>query len=1004
VGDVGFGWVRAGVTALLSAALVGLAPLPAAQAVDDITLTGTISSVSGAEFRSVYVWGPGGLVFVDVSATNTFSVTGPPGEYYVSVSESGGPQGNWGFSGQTTPTSYTQSTAIQITVPLHSLALDVEYPGGASAPATVQLNCNNPHPSGWNYAQSYAYRDVSAVSSVLVANHAVGDADCELRVEPVDGPIRYAQVPGAATTYTHVVAPGSQVTGTLSDGMGHPAAANLQINAYDDLGRLTGTAVTNAVGHYALELDPSTHKLEVPWVDSAEVEYRLTTVPLDLSVDKVVDLAPAIDPLTLHVRTSGGDPAPSNVSLTCNGLPDSQTLIATQDTYSKIRTGTDLVLPGMATTAGQCYLEVDPILGVRTYEPVPVPNGGGATTVTIDTGITVTGQVTVPGISTFTNATVTVLPDGHESDTVDLQPDGSFTLTGFAAGAGTIYVQVNDPVWGTVDFQRPVTLSEGDDLALAPDLDYLDVYLLGPTGDPGTGSATLTCSGDNGDVNSFTFTSTNQSGTGVLRLPGYAAGVGTCTLNVTWADTTFVTRQVTLDPDVDTALTLLKNGVTLNGDPTASNDDDGVADAVEAYAPNVGDGNADGTPDYEQPDVSSLPENGGVLGSNEDYLTVAGPGSSVLEAVSTDAVAALPDGTLLPDGLLDFTVAGVTPGSSQTVEIFTGPTAGIDSYSAYDPGTGAWTQMPPGLVTIGATSIQLTLTDGGPFDRDPVAGRVRHPGGGTKADTETPVVSGRALTAPNDKGWYDRNVTVRWAVTDNGGSLTAPADTVVSTEGDNVTAWSAQVCDLRANCSVGTMSGLKIDKTDPVVTLAGPVNGATYVLGAVPARRCTGTDPGGSGVPSSACQVVVGGATGAGTVTLAASATDRAGNTTRKTISYKVVYKAGGLVAPSGGSKLKVFKKGSTVVVRVKVLDAKGGAVTSAKAPVWVAPKATGKAKGKPNQSVSTLKPDKGTLLVKRGKFWEYRWGTAKAKKGKTYLLTVRLDDGTIRTVTVGIG
>ena len=27
-------------------------------------------------------------------------------------------------------------------------------------------------------------------------------------------------------------------------------------------------------------------------------------------------------------------------------------------------------------------------------------------------------------------------------------------------------------------------------MALAPDLDYLDLYLLGPTGDPGTGTET----------------------------------------------------------------------------------------------------------------------------------------------------------------------------------------------------------------------------------------------------------------------------------------------------------------------------------------------------------------------------------------------------------------------------------------------------------------------------------------------------------------------------------
>ena len=47
-----FGWVRVAVVALLSAALGFLTPtFPAAAAPGDITLTGTISSISGAEFR-----------------------------------------------------------------------------------------------------------------------------------------------------------------------------------------------------------------------------------------------------------------------------------------------------------------------------------------------------------------------------------------------------------------------------------------------------------------------------------------------------------------------------------------------------------------------------------------------------------------------------------------------------------------------------------------------------------------------------------------------------------------------------------------------------------------------------------------------------------------------------------------------------------------------------------------------------------------------------------------
>ncbi|HET6939587.1 MAG TPA: choice-of-anchor U domain-containing protein, partial [Nocardioides sp.] len=580
---------------------------------------------------------------------------------------------------------------------------------------------------------------------------------------------------------------------------------------------------------------------------------------------------------------------------------------------------------------------------------------------------------------------------------------------------------VNDATVGNFDFQRNMTLSDGDHLALAPDLDFLELYLLGPTGDPGTGSATLSCSGDNGDVNSFTSTVTTRSGTGQLRLPGYADDGGSCSLAVTWADNTVVNRQVTLDPNVDTAVTLLRNGVTLNSDPFTSKDDDGVADALEAYAPNMGDGDSDGSPDYLQADVASLPENGGVLGSPEkDYLTVAGPDGSEMFSVATDdvagarvawgrgsqAVAGPPDGTQLPKGFLDFEVRNVTPGSTKKVVIYYDSTAGMNSYSTYNPANGAWSQLPADRVKINSTSIELTLTDGGIGDVDgEVNGRVRHPGGGSRVDADAPVVSGRVLTPPNDKGWYDGSVTVRWTVTDDQANIAAPPDTVVSAEGDDVTATSAQVCDKRGNCSTGMLQHLKIDKTPPTVTIDGPADGATYTLGAVPARRCTSTDPGGAGVPGGSCDVTVSGGTsaGVGTVTVSATATDRAGNTRRKTLTYTVVYDAGGLVAPASGSKLKVFKQGSTVVVRLKIRDDGGATVTPAKAPVWVKPVAKGKASGKPNQPVSDAKPDKGSVLIKRGQFWEYRWGTDAAKKGKSYVLTVRLDDGTSRTVTVGI-
>ena len=148
-----FGWVRVAVVALLSAALGFVAPtFPAAAAPGDITLTGTISSISGAQVREVDVYGPAGWQTVTQNG-NAFSVTGPPGEYTVDVYEYGGPQGDgWSFYGETTPAVYVQDSTIQITVPLHTLALDVRYANGSPAPADVDLTCWDASPPGWAVA------------------------------------------------------------------------------------------------------------------------------------------------------------------------------------------------------------------------------------------------------------------------------------------------------------------------------------------------------------------------------------------------------------------------------------------------------------------------------------------------------------------------------------------------------------------------------------------------------------------------------------------------------------------------------------------------------------------------------------------------------------------------------------------------------------------------------------------------------------------------------------
>src|SRR5690349_15368403 len=102
-------WRRGALAALT---LMALAPAAPAAAAADITLTFTISSVSGAASREVSVYGPDGTYFFDETDGNTLTVTAQPGDYQVSIDEYGGPQGDWNFYGTTVETTYNASATV----------------------------------------------------------------------------------------------------------------------------------------------------------------------------------------------------------------------------------------------------------------------------------------------------------------------------------------------------------------------------------------------------------------------------------------------------------------------------------------------------------------------------------------------------------------------------------------------------------------------------------------------------------------------------------------------------------------------------------------------------------------------------------------------------------------------------------------------------------------------------------------------------------------------------
>lgn len=226
----------------------------------------------------------------------------------------------------------------------------------------------------------------------------------------------------------------------------------------------------------------------------------------------------------------------------------------------------------------------------------------------------------------------------------------------------------------------------------------------------------LTCESQQGGHTRLAYSSVYRESDGgpatVLGLPTSADM--TCTLRVTVADR-----------DVDASVSVKASGVnaiTLDlstGEVTYA-DADGVDEAVEAQAPNGGDGNADGVPDAEQDNVTSLPRSGGAPDPDAGtWVTLAAPAGTTLEDVTTSDAASLPappDGVTFPAGLVSFRLSGIAPGSTQTIEVVTPGTQAVLDYAKFHDGT--WSLLPRERVEGSAGLTRISLTDGGAGDAD----------------------------------------------------------------------------------------------------------------------------------------------------------------------------------------------------------------------------------------------------------------------------------------------
>lgn len=175
-------------------------------------------------------------------------------------------------------------------------------------------------------------------------------------------------------------------------------------------------------------------------------------------------------------------------------------------------------------------------------------------------------------------------------------------------------------------------------------------------------------------------------------------------------------------------------------------DNDGKAASVEVGAPNNGDGNDDGTVDFLQDDVTSLPNS---VISNA-YNTIEASTCTSLSNVDIFAENQLSKSDTnfdYPVGLFNFSVTCLTPGATANIKIYYDRVYDVSKWTPrkfvngnYSTITGATF----GTAVVGSTTVttlSYSVTDGGPLDADGTAN-------GTIVDPIGPGVQGTSTTSP----------------------------------------------------------------------------------------------------------------------------------------------------------------------------------------------------------------------------------------------------------------
>ena len=270
----------------------------------------------------------------------------------------------------------------------------------------------------------------------------------------------------------------------------------------------------------------------------------------------------------------------------------------------------------------------------------------------------------------------------------------------------------------------------------------------------------------------------------------------------------------------------------------------------------------------------------------------------------------------------------------------------------------------------------------------------------------TPPVTTASLTPAAVNGWYV-HPTVTLSATDAGGSgvgqtkyrldggalQTYSAPFAVSGDGSHTLDYFS--VDVAGNTEATSTLSFQIDATPPTITITVPVAGASYTLGQVvnAAFSCTDALSGkdtcaGSGSPIDTGSI--------GPHTFTVSASDLAGNTSNKSVTYNVVYPFNGFFSPvDNPPTLNTVQAGSAIPLKFSLGADRGLAIFESGYP---RSGAVSCATSAPQDDIEETVTAGGSSLSYGGGQYVYVWKTDKAWKSTCRVLEMKLNDGSLHT------